>query len=158
MPIRLLLSLLILFAAGTAGLAQTSAPAALPGAMSAAEAHAAAGAGKVVLVDIRSQEEWKDTGVPASGHAVTMHQAQASFVRQIEALTQGDKAKPLALICATGSRSSFLRSWLVKAGYTAVIDVSEGMEGGRAGRGWVRAGLPIRKWTPGASAPVAVAR
>jgi rhodanese-related sulfurtransferase len=40
--------------------------------MSAREAHAKALAGELVLVDIRTTDEWRKTGVPASGYAITM--------------------------------------------------------------------------------------
>ena len=115
--------------------------------LGAREAHAAALAGQVVLVDIRTPAEWRATGVPASGHAITMHQAPEAFLREISAATSGSKSRPIALICATGNRSALIQTILRQAGYTDVADVAEGMSGGRRGDGWIKAGLPVRTWS-----------
>lgn len=120
---------------------------ALPPNLSAADAHAAAVAGRVVLIDIRTPQEWKETGVPASAHAITMHQTQEGFLSALAAATNGSKAAPIALICAVGNRSANLSGWLRRAGYTAISDVGEGMLGGSRGRGWIKAGLPVRPWS-----------
>ncbi|MEW5964320.1 MAG: rhodanese-like domain-containing protein [Pseudomonadota bacterium] len=128
------------------------------GVLTAAEAHAKATKGELVLVDIRHPEEWKQTGVPESGHAITMHQKGPEFLKQLEAATGGDKSKPVALICATGSRTTYLQAPLQQQGYTTVLNVTEGMMGNRIGKGWLKAGLPVRRWQPGSSAPAAVAR
>lgn len=60
---------------------------------------------------------------------------------------------PIALICAVGNRSAFLQGWLRKAGFENVFDVSEGMIGGRLGAGWIKSGLPLRRWAAGATKP-----
>lgn len=157
--ISLLLALMLPVVAHAQQPAAPSSPAAaLPAAMSAAEAHTAADAGKVVLIDIRSDDEWRESGVPASAYAISMHQSQPAFLKGLAVATKGDKTTPIALVCATGSRSAFLAGWLKRNGYTAVIDVREGVDGGRYGKGWVKAGLPIRRWQPGAVTPVAAAR
>lgn len=128
------------------------------GVLSAADAHALAVKGELVLVDIRHPDEWKETGVPESGHAISMHQKGPEFLRQLEAATGGDKSKPIALICATGSRTTYLQKPLQQQGYKSVLNVTEGMMGNRIGKGWIKSGLPVRKWQPGAGAPAAVAR
>jgi rhodanese-related sulfurtransferase len=116
-------------------------------------AHAAALAGDVILVDIRTDDEWRATGVATSAHAITMNQAAETFFKQLDAATGGSKSKPIALICASGNRSATLLPHLTKAGYTAVSDVSEGMTGGPSGAGWIKSGLPVRSWTREQSAP-----
>ena len=121
--------------------------------LTATEAQTAALAGKVVLIDIRSPPEWKETGVPASAHAITMHQKREGLLAELGKVTGGSKSQPIALICATGSRSSFLSGWLKSQGYTAISDVAEGVMGGRSGKGWIKSSLPLRKWEPGKSAP-----
>ncbi|MEZ5842305.1 MAG: rhodanese-like domain-containing protein [Hyphomicrobiaceae bacterium] len=126
--------------------------------LSAAEAHKASGDGRLVLIDIRSHDEWRETGVPATAWAISMHQAQPAFLKALAAATNGNKAAPIALICATGSRSAFLAGWLRRYGYTAVSEVAEGVEGSSKGIGWARAALPMRRWQPGAVTPVAAAR
>ena len=112
--------------------------------MTVRDAHAKAAAGEIVLVDIRTPEEWRETGVPATAHAITMHQDGRVLVAKLKAATAGDTSRPLALICRTGNRSSHLQAELAKAGFTNVIDVGEGMAGSRHGPGWLKAGLPRR--------------
>ncbi len=120
--------------------------------MEVGEAHAKAKAGEIVLVDVRRPGEWRTTGIPASGHAITMHQNSAKFISQLLTATGGDKSRPLALICATGVRTTWLQARLRKAGFSNLFNVTEGMKGSRFGKGWIKKGLPIRKWT-GASKP-----
>jgi rhodanese-related sulfurtransferase len=112
--------------------------------MSVADAHAKALAGEVVLVDIRTPEEWKNTGVPASAHAVTMHQQGPAFIAGLKAAMGGDTTKPLAIICNSGNRTSNIYADLQRAGFPNLINVAEGVGGGPFGRGWLKSGLPLR--------------
>jgi len=82
-----------------------------------------------------------------------MHQDQATFMRQLAEATSGSRQKPIALICAVGNRSAFLQGRLKQAGFENVVDVAEGMIGGRRGTGWINSGLPLRRWTPGLDRP-----
>ena len=109
--------------------------------MTPVEAHDAASAGEVILLDIRTADEWAETGVPASGHAVSMH--VPGFLEKLAELNGGDPSKPVALICARGNRSAFLKGELEKRGFTQIIDVSEGIIGGQNGPGWMKRGLPL---------------
>lgn len=121
--------------------------------LAASVAHAKAQAGEIVLVDIRTPEEWRETGVPASAHAITMHQDPQAFVRQLVAAMGGDRNRQVALICRTGNRSSSMQAALVKAGFTDVVDVAEGVAGSSYGRGWLKAGLPARPGSQAGSPP-----
>ncbi len=98
-------------------------------------------AGELLLLDIRSPQEWKETGTGTGAKKVSMH--QPGFLAKLDALTGNDKSKPVALICATGGRSNWLQGELVKRGYTNIIDVSEGMLGSSTGPGWLKRGLPV---------------
>lgn len=142
-------------ALGLAGIANTQAFAEspTPPTMDAKTAHEKAMAGEIVLVDIRTPEEWKQTGLPTSAYAVSMDQPPATLVPALAALGGKDNGKPLALICRTGNRSSHLAAQLRKVGFTKVIDVSEGMAGGRNGPGWLKTGLPVRPGTEAGKAP-----
>ena len=113
--------------------------------MSPAEAHRKAVAGEIVFVDIRTPEEWRETGIPASATPITMHQDAPKLLAALEQATGGDKSKPLALICRTGNRTSFLQAELKKAGYSQVINVAEGVVGGPFGKGWLKSGLPVKR-------------
>lgn len=114
--------------------------------MSAAEAHRKALAGEVVLVDVRRPSEWRQSGVPASGHAVTMHQDAGQFRAELLQAMDYKPDRPLALICATGGRTTWLLPRLRQMGFRDVINVAEGMMGGRHGQGWLLNGLPTRAW------------
>jgi rhodanese-related sulfurtransferase len=113
--------------------------------MSAPDALAAAASGEIVLVDIRTRGEWKQTGLAKPALAISMH--EAGFVRNLAKALGGNRANPVALICATGGRSAHMQRILATAGFTNVIDVSEGMFGSGAGPGWLKRGLPVKNWT-----------
>ncbi len=130
-----------LFASATVPAAQASS-----GIMSAPDALAAADKGEIVLVDIRTRGEWKQTGLAKPALAISMH--EAGFVRNLAKALGGNRANPVALICAVGGRSAHMQRILATAGFTNVIDVSEGMIGSSAGPGWLKRGLPVKTWTP----------
>ncbi|WP_043743119.1 rhodanese-like domain-containing protein [Paramagnetospirillum magneticum] len=115
--------------------------------ISAPEALAALKKGEVVLVDIRQPEEWKQTGVPDGARLIPMRHPEggAGFVRDLLAATKGDRNAPVALICRTGNRSGATARALSDAGFTHVLDVSEGMAGSGAGPGWVKRELPMTR-------------
>lgn len=113
------------------------------GNLSVADAHKAALAGELVLVDIRRPDEWARTGV-AEG-AIALDMRDAGFVERLLAAVEGKRDTSIALICARGVRSRQLARQMRDAGFTAVFDVPEGMLGSGAGPGWLRAGLPVSK-------------
>ena len=112
-----------------------------PGIISAADAQAMQAKGEIILLDIRSPGEWRETGVPAGAKMVTVH--RRDFMAAVLKVTGGDRSKPIALICAIGGRSAMARRFLAKHGFTNVVDVSEGMLGNHRGPGWIRRGQPV---------------
>lgn len=114
--------------------------------ISAKEAHDKAATGAIILVDIRHPDEWKETGVGVPARPISMH--KPGFLDKLETVTGGDKSKPLALICATGSRSAWLQRKLADFGYSRILNVAEGMLGSRDGPGWIRSGLAVKPYTP----------
>lgn len=125
----------------------SSASAQAPDVISATEAHQKASRGHLVLVDVRTPQEWLQTGVPASAHAVTMNQDGATMLAAIDKLVGNDRGRPLAIICRTGNRTGSLLPQLRRAGFTNVTHVGEGVAGSRHGAGWLKAGLPMRPGT-----------
>jgi rhodanese-related sulfurtransferase len=114
--------------------------------LSAPEALAQTRAGKIVLIDVRSPAEWRETGVPEGAKTVPIHHPQGArgFLRDILKAVGGDKSRPVALICARGVRSSRGKRFLEANGFSHVRDVPEGMLG-RGGRpGWLARKLPTR--------------
>lgn len=113
--------------------------------LSAPQAQAQTAADGLRLIDIRTPREWRQTGVAEPAYRIDMAQPGGSkaFIADVLALTNGDKEAPIALICATGSRSARMQRLLAAEGFTAVYNVREGMLGSGAGPGWIRRGLPV---------------
>lgn len=130
------------FGAGLAAmglaLGASAKPAALPAEISVAEAHRALADGDIVLIDVRRPSEWQSTGV-APGAALATLQDE-DFMAQVDAITGGDTAQPVAFICRSGGRSARARDRLIEAGYASVTSVAGGMLGET---GWVSAELPV---------------
>lgn len=114
-------------------------------AISAETAYELAANGELLLIDIRTQQEWCRTGVPESSHLVTMDDPTGAggFVEAMVAEVDGRLDTPVALICRTGRRTAIARAALIEGGFTRVLDVTEGVEGGSHGRGWLAHGLPV---------------
>ncbi len=108
--------------------------------MTANAAYEAVQAGEIILVDIRRPDEWLETKVGEGAIALDMR--EESFVASLVALRQANPDKPIALICRTGRRSSYVTSALTGQGFPGLVDVSEGMVGGPNGPGWLKRGLP----------------
>ena len=115
--------------------------------MSAAVAHEKAAADQLVLIDIRSPKEWRDTGIGASATPISMH--LPGFMAKVAKATGRDRSRPVAVICASGGRSTVIAPKLEEAGYTSIYNVAEGMLGGRYGTGWIPSGLPVKPYSPG---------
>ena len=108
---------------------------------SAETAHQALRAGKVVILDIRSREEWKETGVAEGARPVSLH--EDGFEQRLSVALNLAGNRTMALICATGGRSAYVQRALKRAGVEQIVDISEGMLGSRLGPGWIKSGLPI---------------
>jgi len=97
--------------------------------------------GNLVILDIRTREEWQDTGVAKGAWPVTMH--APDFGERLVEILQRYPADQIALICRTGNRSNRVRSLLAARGVTGIRDISEGMIGNGDAPGWIARGLPI---------------
>ena len=100
--------------------------------------------GDLLVIDIRTPKEWAATGLPAGAGRSDwwQRQGQTGFLGQILKLIDGDRSRPIALICARGARSKLARQFLQARGFDTVYDISEGMLGSRAGPGWLARKLP----------------
>ncbi len=125
----------------------TTATAGEDGVIKADAAARRAAAGEILVIDVRSPQEWRQTGVAKGARRVTIHDpgGLAGFVEAMKAALGGDLGKPIAVICATGNRSTLAQRLLAKAGFTRVLNIKEGMLGGRYGRGWLPRGLPVER-------------
>ena len=100
-----------------------------------------ADAGEIVLVDIRRPDEWQETGTGQG--ALLLDLRKPDFIDRLTNLVQGDRTRPIALICARGVRSARLANLLTENGFSQVANVAEGMLGSSDGPGWIARGLPL---------------
>lgn len=109
------------------------------------EAWAQAEADKLIIVDVRTPPEWAWTGSPKTSSQANWWQlgGREGFLEDILEITDGDRSRPIALICARGVRSSEATAFLRSQGFTNVSDIGEGMLGSRAGPGWLDRKLPL---------------
>ena len=106
-------------------------------------AHKFALSGEITLIDIRRPDEWKKTGSGEGAHRLDLR--RKDFITVLDGMVAGDRSKPVALICARGVRSNRMSQKLIKAGFTNIIDVPEGMLGSKVGPGWLKRKLPLNK-------------
>ncbi len=102
--------------------------------------------GEITIVDIRLPVEWKKTGLPETAVGISLQgekfKPRAGFVDDLLDLVDGDRSRPIALICATGARSAYAEKLLAANGFTNLHDITEGMLGGPNGQGWTKRNLP----------------
>ncbi len=116
--------------------------------ISAEEAHTRLERGQLVLIDIRRPSEWRETGIAQDAVPISMHQTPSAFLQKLRDIADREGRKPLALICATGSRSAYMTKVLGKLGFSNILDVQEGMLGNAHGKCWISAGLPVVNYSP----------
>ena len=116
-----------------------------PTAIAPAEAYAKVKAGELVLIDVRTPAEWRQSGIPESALHIDFRQegGPAAFERAVLEAVKGDRNRPIALICASGNRSRQAQQLLEQAGFTQVQDVSGGVMGRDSRTGWLHQGLPM---------------
>ncbi len=121
--------------------------AALPGRaepdMPADQAYAAAQAGKLKLIDIRTPEEWRASGVAPAAGRVDYYRGPKVLLQAVLQMVNGDRTAPIALICHVGVRTTRAQAFLRAQGFTQVYNINEGMAGNASGPGWLRRGLPV---------------
>ena len=109
--------------------------------LDAPSAHEKQSAGDILLIDIRRPDEWAATGT-AKG-AARLDLRREDFIAALDHIAGGDRARPIALICARGVRSARTAKLLTDNGFSNIIDIPEGMLGGNGGPGWIARGLPL---------------
>lgn len=117
-----------------------SAALAEPQTMTVEQANAAVQTGTLILLDVRTPGEWKETGVPKGAWPVNLR--DKDFGKKLSAILDRNPDKKIGFICRTGNRSGYVFKAVQKYGVQNIVDVSEGMAGSAAGPGWLKAGLP----------------
>jgi len=74
----------------------------------------------MVIVDIRTEPEWQQSGIVSGSHCVTFFGMDGSydaegFLKKMDEL--GGKNKEIGLICRTGSRTSQVANFMAQQGY-----------------------------------------
>lgn len=111
--------------------------------LSAPQAYEALRQGKIRIIDIRTREEWLQTGVAPGAGRVDFYRGPQVLLTAVADMVGGDKNAPIALVCRTGNRTTVAQKILQAHGYTQVYNIKEGMAGSSAGPGWVRRQLPV---------------
>ena len=137
---RRCLAALLGFAAGVAALAAAAAD----DEITVNEAYQRSQAGEVLLIDVRTHEEWQQSGLPLGARPVTLNDPAGidGFVAALRAAVGDDETRPIALICASGRRSARAKAALEEAGFTHVFNVKGGMFGSADAAGWAQQALP----------------
>ena len=115
------------------------------GLITADEAYAATKRGELLIIDVRTPGEWRDTGIPEGAKTadVTSPLGLMAFVGAVTEAVASDKARPIAVICRSGNRSTRAKNALEANGFTHVLNIREGMSGSGTGPGWLGRGLPV---------------
>lgn len=98
----------------------------------------------VVLVDIRTEPEWRQTGIISGSHLLMLFDEKRQVVdpqgwlAKVKALVPQDK--PVILICRVGTRTVAAARFLVKSGYGTVYNVEGGI------LSWINSGLPVERF------------
>lgn len=119
--------------------------------MSPEDAYKQTTQGELTLIDVRRPAEWENTGIAEPALPMTMHGPDGvdGLVQDILAHVKGDKSRPVAVICRSGTRSAKVAKALKDAGFSSIFDVSEGMEGDFLKQGWLKRGLPTKAYSGG---------
>ncbi|MCI4399919.1 MAG: rhodanese-like domain-containing protein [Campylobacteraceae bacterium] len=100
--------------------------------ISADEVAMFASSGDALIVDVRTKEEWEQTGVLQNATLITYFDNQAralkdEFMKSLNEVTKGDKNKQIVLVCRTGLRSKLVAGILDREGYKNVYNYKDGM-------------------------------
>ena len=96
------------------------------------------------LIDIRTEPEWRQTGIVPDSHLLMLFDEQRrvvdpdGWIKKVKQLVPLDK--PVILICRVGNRTVPATQFLVRSGYKKVYNVTGGIVH------WVKAGLPMEPY------------
>jgi len=93
----------------------------------------------LVVIDIRTEQEWKDTGIIEGSHKITFFSEQgqpllADWFFEVGHLVK-DKKEPFIIYCAHASRTKALGEGLMNMGFENVYELKGGIE-----NGWIKVG------------------
>ena len=100
----------------------------------------------VIVIDIRREEEWQETGIIAGAYPITAFQSNGGLHPEFrdkffDAVTDPDV--PVLLYCRSGSRTTSLGNALIdQLGFTNVTHLTDGITG------WLNAGQDTVSYQP----------
>lgn len=100
----------------------------------------------VPVIDIRTADEWKQTGIVPGSHPLTFFDDRGRADPAVwleKVLSIARPRQPVILICRSGNRTKAVSDYLSRSvGFTKVYNVKEGI------RAWAKAGLPLVSAAP----------
>jgi rhodanese-related sulfurtransferase len=99
--------------------------------------------GSLLIIDIRTPEEWRETGVIPGARRVDFYRGPNVLLKSVLEMVDGNRNAPIALVCHSGSRTIQAQRFLQAQGFTQVYNLKEGMAGSPAGPGWLNRQLPL---------------
>ena len=101
---------------------------------------------KLTIIDVRTINEWKMTGIIPTSILINMHddkyQERNGFVTEITKILLEYQDKNVAFICASGARSKIITDYLVNKGYKNIYHIPDGIMG-KQNDGWLFNGYPL---------------
>lgn len=100
----------------------------------------------VVLVDIRTEPEWRETGIIPGSRLLTFFDANgranpAAWLEQLKTVARPEQ--PVILICRSGNRTRAVSEFLEQqAGYSKIYNVRQGI------RAWIHESRPVTAVAP----------
>lgn len=97
-----------------------------------------------LVIDIRTEKEWQDTGIIPDSHKLQFFDADGKFdskqwLAQLEQLKK-TPAQPVVLVCQSGGRSTMLGNFLTgKLGMQNVYQLQNGINA------WIEQGKRVQK-------------
>ena len=102
---------------------------------------------KLIIIDVRNKEEWKETGIIPNSLLIQMLSAgrtiRKEYISELLIALGEDKDIKAAIICHSGGRSSATVELLKNEGFNNIFNISEGMVGNGSTTGWINRNLPL---------------
>ena len=105
--------------------------------LTAPQAFERAKEGHLLIIDIRTPEEWRETGVIPGARRADFYQGPSALLKSVLDMVDGNRNAPIALVCHSGSRTIQAQKFLQAQGFTQVYNLREGMAG------WLKRPLPV---------------
>ncbi len=104
---------------------------------------------QIKIIDIRTEKEWKMTGVIPNTFLVNMHNEDftenPNFINIVKDLLNKNLDSKIAFICASGARSEIAANYFKNKKHKNIFHIPTGILG-KQEDGWLYLGLPIESF------------